>query len=358
MVTPDGSAAPLRVLFPVRSDLQTHIGGDSVQVIASARALGRRGVEVVICRDGSANPADFDLVHLWHLERIHETYIYFARAQAAQRPVVLTPIYWPWRTGQAIIREPNGRMARQPMAENLRNLLRWCRARSQFERLAVTKALAKGWGSARSELLHGAAVVMPNSDAEAQQICGESSHELTVQVVPNGVDAEQCRKALEQADDRDRHGVLCVGSFDPRKNQLALIEALRDEDIELTFVGAPRRMHVGYYRRCRRAAGPRMRFLGERSREDILQLMGQARVHVSPSHHETPGLANLEAAALGCTLAVGECAPVREYFGEHSIYMDSEDRDALREGVVAALHRPPSTELQQRVLTHYTWDAA
>ena len=348
----------VRVLFPVRSDLQTQAGGDTVQILGSAQVLRERGVDVVICSDGSARPADFDLVHLWHLERVHETYIHCARAQAADRPVVLTPIYWPWRTGYPIIREPDGRTARQPWAENGRNLLRWCRAQNPFERKAIAAGLAKGWGRARQQLLESAMVIMPNSEAEAEQLRGETRHELTIEVVPNGVHAQQCRDVLAAAAPGERHGVLCVGSFDPRKNQLALIEALRDEDIELTFVGSPRRNHHTYYRRCRRAAGPRMIFLGERSHDEILQLMTKAAVHASPSHHETPGLANLEAAALGCSLAVGDCAPVREYFGGHSILMDSEDIDAVRAGVRAALEQPPIAALRERVLTRYTWDAA
>jgi len=348
----------VRVLFPVRSDLQTQSGGDTVQILGSAEVLRERGLEVVICSNGSARPADFDLVHLWHLERVHETYIHLDRAQAADRPVVLTPIYWPWRTGYPIIREPDGRTARQPWAENGRNLLRWCRAQNTFERRAISAALARSWGRARRELLNSAMVVMPNSEAEAEQLRGEAQHSLNIQVVPNGVHAQQCRDVLASATPGERRGVLCVGSFDPRKNQLAMIEALRDEDIELTFVGSPRRNHQGYYRRCRRAAGPRMRFLGERPHDEILQLMTKALVHASPSHHETPGLANLEAAALGCSLAVGDCAPVREYFGEHSVYMDSESADSMRAGVRAALERPAEDALRERVLARYTWDAA
>lgn len=348
----------VRVLFPVRSDLQTQSGGDTVQILGSAQVLRKRGLDVVICSDGSAHPSDFDLVHLWHLERVHETYIHLARAQAADRPVVLTPIYWPWRTGQPIVREPDGLTARQPWAENGRNLLRWCRAQNTFERRAISAALGRSWGRARRELLSSAAVIMPNSEAEAEQLRGESDQDLTIQVVPNGVHAQQCRDVLAAAAPGQRQGVLCVGSFDPRKNQLAMIEALRDEDIELTFVGSPRRNHQGYYRRCRRAAGPGMRFLGEQSHDEILKLMTKAAVHASPSHHETPGLANLEAAALGCSLAVGDCAPVREYFGDHSITMDTESAESMRAGVRAALERPPEAALRERVLARYTWDAA
>ncbi len=348
----------VRVLFPVRSDLQTQSGGDTVQILGSAQVLRERGLDVVVCSDGSAHPAEFDLVHLWHLERVHETYIHFARAQAADRPVVLTPIYWPWRTGYPIIREPDGRTARQPWAENGRNVLRWWRAQNAFERRAISAALGRSWGRARRELLSAAAVIMPNSEAEAEQLRGEAQHELTIQVVPNGVHAQQCRDVLAAAAPGERRGVLCVGSFDPRKNQLAMIEALRGEDIELTFVGSPRRHHQAYYRRCRRAAGPHMRFLGEQSHDEILQLMTRAAAHASPSHHETPGLANLEAAALGCSLAVGDCAPVREYFGEHSVYMDSESAEAMRAGVHEALERPPRDALRERVLARYTWDAA
>ena len=86
--------------------------------------------------------------------------------------------------------------------------------------------------------------------------------------------------------------------------------------------------------------------------------MARTRVHASPSHSETPGLANLEAAAMGCSLAVGDCAPVREYFGSGVEYMRSDDVDSISTGVARALERNDNAGLRSRVLTNYTWDIA
>jgi glycosyltransferase involved in cell wall biosynthesis len=83
-----------------------------------------------------------------------------------------------------------------------------------------------------------------------------------------------------------------------------------------------------------------------------------SQVHVCPSLFETPGLANIEAAAMGCKLAVGDSKPVREYFKDEAIYFDPRDHGKIRAAVQAALQAPQPPKLSQRVMQEFTWDAA
>ena len=51
--------------------------------------------------------------------------------------------------------------------------------------------------------------------------------------------------------------VLCVGRFEyPRKNQLALVRAMKGESVPLVFIGGPDLAHTDYYEQCRAEAGP------------------------------------------------------------------------------------------------------
>jgi glycosyltransferase involved in cell wall biosynthesis len=177
-------------------------------------------------------------------------------------------------------------------------------------------------------------------------------------VVVNGIDATLCRDIAASQPAPPRQGLLCVGHFDPRKNQLALIQALRDTDMPIKFVGQLRRMHRRYFLKCLDAAGPGMEFLGNIPPADVLKLMLASQVHVCPSLFETPGLANIEAAAMGCKLALGDSKPVREYFKDEAIYFDPSDPGKIRSAVQAALGAPQPPLLAQRVMQEFTWDAA
>jgi len=342
-----------RVLFAVRPDLEEFPGGDTVQVRHTAAALKRLGVDVTVSSDPTLALAPFDCVHLWHLERVHETYVHMVRARAEGKPIVLSPLYWDG---------PERRVGRWRawvrLRENAKNLFRLLRARFPRERASIRAALRRGWAGCRQDILDCCDAILPNSSAEADLIATQAPPGARIRVVVNGIDADLCRCVLAKGAGAPRRGVLCVAHFDPRKNQLGLIEALRDTDVPVTFVGEARRMHARYYGRCRRAAGAGMRFLGLRRHSDVLRHMLGAEVHACPSFFETPGLANLEAAALGCRLALGDCAPVREYFGPDAVYVDGRDPAAIRDGVQEALRQPAGLELSQRVMTDYRWETA
>ncbi len=346
----------LRVFFAVRDDLREQRGGDTAQILGTAAALGDLGVRVTISCDDRADLRGFDCVHLWHLERVHETFVHLLNARRYARPTVLSTIYWP-RGDEPMCAAP-GRLIRRGRREDLKNVARLMLARSHHRRRAILSALRKGWLRCRRELLHSARVVLPNSRAEAEVLCLEAGRELRFRVVPNAVNVSACREALRLPGRHRRRGALCVGQFDPRKNQLALLGALAGTDVEIGFIGRPRPMHRRYYNRCRRAAGANARFMGQLDTGEVLSRLRGARVHVCPSRLETPGLANLEAAAMGCVLVVPDCPPVREYFADEAIYFQPDDPASLRRAVLSAFEAEPPANLAERVMTQFTWPKA
>lgn len=343
---------PLHVLFTVRPGLERSPGGDTVQIGKTAAALERLGVRVTIASDPTVDLTPFDLVHLWHLERVHETYLHLQRACEAGMPTVLSPIYWPLHGGP----DAGGAERLRPVAENGKNVLRLVFARTAEERRLIVAALRAGWRTARARALRDPQLLLPNSRAEATLLARESGRADRLRVVVNGVDPSEL-EATSPAASRPID-VLCVGHFDPRKNQLVLVNALRDAPINVIFIGGARPHHQRYYRRCRRAAGPRMKFLGAQPPDRVREAMRRARVHACPSHVETPGLANLEAAVLGCRLAVTDFPVMREYFGDDAVYFEGRDPRAVREGVLACLEGSESPDLRERILAAFTWDRA
>jgi len=372
--------ANVKVLFAVRRDLYTSPGGDTVQVEETASALRRLGVEVTVSSDPGADLSLFDCVHLYHLERLHETFPHFLNAERQGKPFVLSPIYWPHDVGSpnamSRVWGPPARADRSRPGEvrrsaaDLKNLARLLGTRSAAEHRAILLVLRKGWEWCREEILAHASVVLPNSRSEAEFLPTESARPgrgprtrrialggPRLRVVPNAIDPDLCRKVKTRMVAERRSGVLSVGHFDVRKNQMLLIRALRKTDVPVTFVGEGRFLQKPYYQWCRLMAGRNFRFLGRLPGEKVLELMCAAKVHVCPSRFETPGLANLEAAAMGCNLVVPDCPPIREYFRDEVAYFSNEDATELKASVLKALESSPPPGLAERVLETYTWDA-
>jgi glycosyltransferase involved in cell wall biosynthesis len=204
------------------------------------------------------------------------------------------------------------------------------------------------------ELFQTVAVLLPNSRAEQEQIERRFGIPRPSVIVPNAVDTTVFYPPGSGAPGRT--GVLCVGRIEPRKNQLALIEALRGSGIPLTLVGQAGRFNAAYHRHCLRAADADVRFMAQQPPAQLRGLYHAARVHACVSWYETPGLASLEAAACGCALVVTPGGCTREYFGDEAVYAQPNDLGTIRRAVEDALARGPSPTLGQRVAREYTWD--
>jgi glycosyltransferase involved in cell wall biosynthesis len=349
---------PLRVLFATRADLREAPGGDTYQVLGTARALEALGVEVTVGGLADHDPARFDIVHVWHLERTHESYLPLRRARQAGVPVALSPIYWP---EGGVPRRIDGGERLAGVREDLKNLVRLVRS-GREARAGVLAALRAGWSRARHELLHHADLLLPNSHAEAEVLrqelaCHPRGPAPLMEVVVNAADLDLARRVLAEPEEAAREGVACVGHFDVRKNQRALIEAVRGTGIRLTLVGGARRNHAAYERACRRIAPPNVVFAGALPPVEALRVMRRARVHVCPSRFETPGLVNLEAGFLGCALVLPDCPPVREYFGPRGRYARP-DPGSLRAALREALDAGPDPDLPGVIERSFTWARA
>jgi glycosyltransferase involved in cell wall biosynthesis len=113
--------------------------------------------------------------------------------------------------------------------------------------------------------------------------------------------------------------VLNVGNIEPRKNQLALIRAMKQmPELQLVLIGHER--DPAYAQACREEGGEQVKFLGPIAHTAPLLRSAYAACEVFclPSTLETPGLAALEAYAVGAHIAITEVGSTREYFGHAS----------------------------------------
>src|SRR5665213_932160 len=166
------------------------------------------------------------------------------------------------------------------VAETERRLARLHRVEPQLPWRGSIARNADRRLAAQRALVLAADAVLPASEVEAY-LYGERLRAPRVPfvVAPLGVDDDAF--AFERP--HERAGVLCVGRVEPKKNQAALLYALREVDVDVTIVGNA--YDARYLALCRRWAGPRTRFVDHLAHDQVVQMMARA----AASSEERPG---------------------------------------------------------------------
>jgi len=123
----------------------------------------------------------------------------------------------------------------------------------------------------------------------------------------------------------------------------------------LVVVGHAR--DAAYLEACREKGGGRFLHVGalEYGSGLLRSAIAGADAFVMPSKLETPSIAALEAAAMGCRLLVTEVGSTTEYFGEDAIYINPASIESMQEGLTRVLVTGTSN-LQSRVRSRFMWD--
>lgn len=348
----------LKVLFGVRPNLWSLPGGDATQILRTRAALEELGVSATLWTEPQA-PAhgSFDLAHLFHLTRL-DTFVQAQGLAQIGLPFVLSTIYWPTteferRGYTGALRLLHSTLPEGP-AEIAKNGIRAMLAEGEWRWAMLPEAMLPTEQRSRFLIEH-ALLLLPNSRAEGAVL--EELGATRIHPVVNASDPPPAHLAPTKESLPDRY-LLCAGRIEPRKNQLALVEALQDLDIPLVFVGDAGPMHRDYYRRLRRSAGPQVRFLKSHPRDQLFSLYAGALAHIAPAWYETPGLVSLEAGAAGARVVSTDRGSTREYFGEDAFYLDPGDLSSIRSAVERALASPRSPVLRERILREFTWQRA
>lgn len=219
------------------------------------------------------------------------------------------------------------------------------------------------------EALNAADIILPNSEAELKQLLNifKIDHSKA-RVLYNGVEenlfADLDRDLILNRFNLKKGFLLCVANINKRKNTLSLIKAFLQTGInaKLVLIGDYNLDSDNDY--CKEVE----KVIGENG-DKIIRIEGleygdpviksayaNAAVHCLPSVIETPGLANLEAGLAGCRLVVGDCPPVREYFGSDAIYCDPYDESDIKEKIITAYKSVEPNSVKDLVVKKYTWE--
>ncbi|GES43171.1 hypothetical protein RsS62_24230 [Rhizobium dioscoreae] len=173
-------------------------------------------------------------------------------------------------------------------------------------------------------------------------------------VVPAGIDPSFSKPAeaglFQSAYGIDRY-ILWVGQIAEHKRQLETIEALRNFEIPLVFIGGYADKH--YYDKCRAAADDNVRFLPyvQPASEILRSAMQSCSVYLELGD-DYPGFSAIEAALAGAPLVLADHSWSREIFGDEPTYLDGFSSEALRNAIHMATQKQKGG-LVARIKQHY-----
>jgi glycosyltransferase involved in cell wall biosynthesis len=195
-----------------------------------------------------------------------------------------------------------------------------------------------------------------------------------VDTVPQGADPrfrplpEPEVTLFRQANRIGSHTIFFLGSLEPRKNLLALVEAFHElvasvPDAELIVGGGAGWKYAPLYERVQTLGlQSKVRFLGPLSQDDAPRWMNACTVFAYPSLYEGFGLPALEAMASGVPVVTSNVTSLPEVVGDAGLTVPPTDTHALAQALCrvladAALRR----SMRERGLARaaqFTWGRA
>lgn len=324
-----------------------YFGGLERQVHYTAEYLNRAGIEADLKNvfwEGlsSADMARYDLVHIFNTGGPKGMLITAALlAREAGKKVIFTPVYW-----------PPDKLLSEMEKHN-------CKPNLDMVQEAIKAPLGK--------LISLADVVVANAHSEWIAICLDLEIRpdcKPVFIVPNAIALEEMDTIVETPF-KGKDYVLCVGRIEWRKNQHNLAEAMkilycRGHQLGLLLAGAQSADAAFLNVLQRSLEGVQAAWIGQQPAPVIYGAMVSAKVYCQPSFYETPGLAALEAAALGVPLVTGSWGSEREYFGALAEYCIPNDPVSIADAIERALaaDRVRWRTLSEAVKREFTYEAA
>lgn len=353
----------LKVLYVTRPRVQENHGGDTVQLLNTARSIQEAfPVKVTIAESAVPSLEGFDLVHFFNLRCPQDILTNVRRAYSLGIPAVLSTIWGSYFEFDRNVRTGlQGFVARRFTESNVEYMKVIGRIlKNKAWHSGMTGYLLKGHLTSQREIVNKVDVLLPNSPTELDRVLLDMSQsEKPGRVVVNAVDRSIFASREGPVDSKYeslRGCVLCAGRIEIRKGQIDLIRASKGSPWKLVIVGSPSPNSEDYYHQCRSEAGDNVFFFERVSHEELAELYRVAEVHALPSWMETPGLSSLEAAAMNCKLLVTDRGDTRWYFGDQATYVEPGDVGSIHAGIMTALSENFDESLRDKVLSKYTWE--
>ena len=358
----------MKVLMQSRNNFFTLRGGDTIQLEKTKAELEKLGVEVDFSLDFNPNLSNYDLVHLSNVTRIQETYLQVKNAKKQGKKIILSTIFWPMdefeKQGQVGIRKIVNSFLGIDNQERIKALARYIKDKDS--RNIATKNLWRvGYTKMQNYVVNNVDYFLPNSEMEMDEFCKSFKiKKKRYKVIPNAIDPNvakiQMESEIPSEFEKYIDAIICVGRIEPRKNQLALVKALDQSGYKLVLVGAVSDNQKSYFEQIKEIMDRNKNFyyIPRINNSKLYQLYKVCKVSTLPSWLDTPGLVSLEAAAMGCNLAISSKGSTTEYFGEYAEYCLPDDIEGIRKSIDKAYSKSKNDYLKNKIFENYTWNIA
>ena len=199
----------------------------------------------------------YDIVHLFNITRVHETYIQMINARKQGKPVVCSAIYHDLEEYNRKGRYGLGRVLFCLVKDD--SLFEYCRGlfnalRDGRQVIPIARQMIVGYRSQQEAVLRCADKIIVGSSCEKATLCSRfngSAQIIDTHIVKVGI------PRLHQESDPDsfekKYGlenfILCVGRIEDLKNQLGLISAMQGIEIPVVLIGELNSNHWSYCRK-------------------------------------------------------------------------------------------------------------
>ena len=185
-------------------------------------------------------------------------------------------------------------------------------------------------------------------------------------IVPNGIEIDFMlnKNDQEYLDEKlkFKNYILCVGRIEPLKNQLKVIEAFKNTNEFLVFVGKINKKHRGYYKKFIKEVknSNNILYLGELKSEDMYYVYKNAKITVMASWFETTGLTGIESIFSGTKAVVTNKGYTKEYYSNYVEYCDPNDSYSIKNAVEKSLKKDFTLEYEFKnfINENFTWEKA
>lgn len=366
----------MKILMQNRYDALRNKGGDSYHMLYTKKYLEKEGIAVDVSTDLTPDLKNYDIVHLFNITRVHETYLQFKNAVKNRKKIVLSPIYHSMGD------------IRNYEIKNLNGLHGWLiKNIKSIDTIQLMKTMYyvhkypeawyswiiqfyKSYTGQQKEVLRNADYLLPNSememDAIRKELFDKEDIKLKYDVVYYGVEIGRYRESpkiknwLNEKSPADY--AVCAGRIEPRKNQIKIIHAVEREKIPVVFAGRINNLHASYGREFLALVkkNPNLFYLGELKQDEMMTLYKYAKVALLASWFETVGLIGLEGGAMGCNVVITEKGYTREYYKDFAWYCNPEDINSIRQAMLPAYKsvRGSKNLLQHIQNMEFNWEKA
>ena len=366
VVVPERVQQNLKVLMVLHGNEGATKGGPSIRTQITASHLKRLGVSVTITCERYPDPTGFDLVHLFNVWHPESALAVLNHLKTYNIPVVFSPIYlelsefaWAHKAIRIIFE----------MARDKSELDNYLNSMERGE-LAVDgecsadriRDIVPGYTVMLRTMFSLADFIIFLSDFEKKQLENRGIFANFSHLVHNGVDAGMFRHSSETSFSETykvHDYVLCVGRVELRKNQLLLLEALRNTDITVVIIGHSLEPD---YAELVKSSNRNLVWVEHLPHGDLLvSAYQEARVFVLPSWSEGAPLSALEAAAAGVPLVLSDRSSEHEYFGDLASYCNPASISSIRSAVLHEYNgydgqKERCHRLQQLTAEKYSWE--